>query len=396
MRDIYARKLSERSLGFDGIGGVDGEQLRTDGAGTAASHAASNASSTTSQPQRRTSMSNSMTFSRGNSISSSISSLFSNKENGCENDRLSGSGEECDGGGSSSSASSLLTLPIRLNMTLTNALSSIFQCKSDEKDLASSVEISTQCKTRTSLIDQTYSEASGPERASCNEKYMKHSTNDQEKERDQPTSSHTCRNLDTSNHSNRCPLCLDSLSSADLAHPPQCSTSKCTFNFCLQCAESYIASSKDPYQKASDGSQQLKVFLRCPSCRSDLSTTLRDTVLLRHSDIVANDSDEIKLTPSDLSLKHAMSSDSFIQTALVIAKERENKFFSDGIVDQTVLSYSTGAKTCHVPREDSSAGQKRRHSFFYGLIEEAKQAREKKREMEIHRRRPHNRRHSVV
>lgn len=144
---------------------------------------------------------------------------------------------------------------------------------------------------------------------------------------------------------------------------------------CLDCAESYIASSKDPYQKASDGSQQLKVFLRCPSCRSDLSTTLRDTVLLRHSEIVATSSDEIKLTPSDLSLKDAMSSDSYIQTAVAIAKKREETFFRDGTMDQGLGAEIDSNMPCH----GIGTNQKRRHSFFYGLIEEAKEARERKR-----------------
>ena len=352
MRDIYSRKLSEKSLAI--------------GVGNGGS-------------KRRTSMSNSMTFVRRNSKSDSISSLFSNNENdGWSDATRRRSGEDCE----RSAATSSLPLPIRLNRTLTNrltnALNSMFQCKAEEKDLSpsnQSIKISTKAKISASLIDRTCSEAS-----------------------DQPAQLTAPRNatLDTSNHANRCPLCLDNMSSADLAHPPQCRTSECAFNFCLECAERYISSSKDPYQKASDGSQQLKIFLRCPSCRSDLSTTLRDTVLLRHAEIVANSSDEIKLTPSDLSLQHAMSSDSFIQTAVDVAKKREETFFSGGVVQD--YSPCSAPKTSHLPCQDNGTSQTRtrRHSFFYGLIEEAKQAREQKKAIEANRRHIHDRRHSVV
>ena len=385
MRDIYPRKLSEKSLVGDGIGGSDGDHLRTDGA-----------ASCNETSQRRTSISNSMTFVRGNSISSSISSLFGNNENDGEATGRLRSGEDCVG----SRATSSLPLPIRFNRILTNALNSMFQCKTEEKDVSSpSIHgVKTSTKTKgTSLIDRTYSEASGQEDAGNNKTYP---TNGKKEEGfDRPIQLVIPGNakLDASNHANRCPLCLGTMSSADLAHPPQCTTSECNFNFCLGCAESYISSSKDPYQKASDGSQQLKIFLRCPSCRSDLSTTLRDTVLLRHSDIAADGNDEIKLTSSDLSLQHAMSSDSFIQTAVAIAKEREDAFFRDGDVDQEYSPFSAlHVKTSHLPCQDNGTSQKRRHSFFYGLIEEAKQAREKKKAIEVNCRHTRDRRHSVI
>ena len=378
MRDIYPRKLSEKSLSVDGIGGFDGEQLRTDATATC------NATS-----QRRTSMSNSMTFVGGNSMSSSISSLFSNNETDSEAPGRRRTGEDYAGSTSS------LPLPIRLNRTLTNVLNSMFQCKSEEAGLSPSthsVKISTKPKMSTSLMDRTYSEESGQEDAGNNINYPINVKREEGFDRPIQLMIPGNARLDTSNHANRCPLCLDNMSSADLAHPPQCSTSACTFNFCLDCAESYIASSKDPYQKASDGSQQLKVFLRCPSCRSDLSTTLRDTVLLRHSEIVATSSDEIKLTPSDLSLKDAMSSDSYIQTAVAIAKKREETFFRDGTMDQGLGAEIDSNMPCH----GIGTNQKRRHSFFYGLIEEAKEAREKKKALETQRHRAHNRCHSVV
>ena len=48
--------------------------------------------------------------------------------------------------------------------------------------------------------------------------------------------------------------------------------------------QSLITSSQDDYEMASDGSRQVKIFLHCPQCRSDLRTSIRDTLLLRRAD----------------------------------------------------------------------------------------------------------------
>jgi hypothetical protein len=73
----------------------------------------------------------------------------------------------------------------------------------------------------------------------------------------------------------------------DLDHPLQC-TIHCGFNMCKNCIESFITSSKDDYQEASDGNYHVKVFLHCPNCRSNLSYTIRDTLLLRKADEVVS------------------------------------------------------------------------------------------------------------
>jgi hypothetical protein len=298
------------------------------------------------------------------------------------------------------SMSNSMVFPIATDIKriLATSFCSLFEGKTDEKDLAARNHTRRegfikQHSARTnasnlSLADRTFSEVSGQ------------ANSELDSDRTATSDSSVDRHLDLSNHGGRCPLCFNNLSPADLAHPPQCDTSKCSFNFCLSCAESYISSSKDPYQTASDGSKQLKIFLRCPSCRSDLSTTLRDTVLLRHADLVASArgacrDDEIKLTSSDLSLQHAMS-DPFIQTAVSVAQEKEAAFLRDGVVDQdNVPPLSPAAGPSGANCSDDDTGQNRRHSFLYSLIMEAKQAREKKQEMDIHHRCTHNRRPSA-
>ena len=82
-----------------------------------------------------------------------------------------------------------------------------------------------------------------------------------------------------------CPICLDPMQPEDSDHVLQCRR-RCGYNFCHECIESLIVSSKDDYAEASDGNRHVKVFLRCPNCRSDLSPTIRDTLLLRKADIV--------------------------------------------------------------------------------------------------------------
>ena len=82
-----------------------------------------------------------------------------------------------------------------------------------------------------------------------------------------------------------CPICLEEMQEEDLTHPLQCQH-HCGYNFCQGCIESLIVSSKDDYMEASDGNRHVKVFLHCPNCRSNLSATIRDTLLLRKADTV--------------------------------------------------------------------------------------------------------------
>lgn len=144
-----------------------------------------------------------------------------------------------------------------------------------------------------------------------------------------------------------CPICLELMTTVDLAHPLQCNTHRCDYNFCRSCIESLISSSKDDYMEASDGNLHVKVFLHCPNCRSDLSETIRDTLLLRRADAVllgvdvdggvacgaspvaaaaaAKDEDE-KPNAADLHMKDALE-DAQVKYAVEEARTREADFF---------------------------------------------------------------------
>jgi len=99
-----------------------------------------------------------------------------------------------------------------------------------------------------------------------------------------------------------CPICLNEMEQNDFNHPLQC-TRQCGYNFCRTCIESLIRSSKDDYSEASDGNCHVKVFLTCPNCRSDLSETIRDTLLIRKADAVIHATPGTELTESQLLLK---------------------------------------------------------------------------------------------
>ena len=137
-----------------------------------------------------------------------------------------------------------------------------------------------------------------------------------------------------------CPICLDSMAEHDDAHPPQC-TNACGYNFCLSCVESLISSSRDDYAEASDGNMHVKVFLMCPNCRSDLSGTIRDTVLLRKADHIRACTSSAAggrggggsgcrgdegLTPSELRMRDVMD-DPTVRDAITDARKREAEFF---------------------------------------------------------------------
>lgn len=124
-----------------------------------------------------------------------------------------------------------------------------------------------------------------------------------------------------------CLICLDAMTQADHRHALQC---HCGFNMCRSCIESLITSSKDDYMEASDGNYHVKVFLNCPNCRSNLSESIRDTVLLRRADAVwdlVENEDVDNLTASQLRMKRALQDDPEVQLAVEEAERREDAFF---------------------------------------------------------------------
>jgi hypothetical protein len=65
-----------------------------------------------------------------------------------------------------------------------------------------------------------------------------------------------------------CPICCNDLDSSDRMYKLECPTSSCQFGFCSDCLRGMVAASLDDYDVASDGSNQVKVKLVCPQCRS--------------------------------------------------------------------------------------------------------------------------------
>ena len=80
-----------------------------------------------------------------------------------------------------------------------------------------------------------------------------------------------------------CPICLHHMSTtADILHPIQCPNKKsCRYNFCLDCMEALVKSSKEDYQIASDGSRRVKIKLSCPNCRADIAGIIEHAIQIR-------------------------------------------------------------------------------------------------------------------
>mmetsp|Transcript_13350 Transcript_13350/g.32646 ORF Transcript_13350/g.32646 Transcript_13350/m.32646 type:complete len:769 (+) Transcript_13350:90-2396(+) len=130
---------------------------------------------------------------------------------------------------------------------------------------------------RTSILDSVNSSINNISSSSS-------SASDNVKSTDRTTTTSSIHRLSSSSiYLDDCPICLDVMTKVDQDHPLQCEI-HCGFNMCRSCIESLIESSKDGYQEASDGSHQLKIWLHCPNCRSDLTGSIRDTLLLRKAD----------------------------------------------------------------------------------------------------------------
>ena len=125
-----------------------------------------------------------------------------------------------------------------------------------------------------------------------------------------------------------CIICLDEMNSVDLGHVLQCER-HCGFNMCKNCIESLITSSKDDFQLASDGNMHVKVYLHCPNCRSDLSHSIRHTLLLRKvEELEYLDIPESEWTTSQVRLKHVLKTTE-VQKAIKHAKIMEAEYFGN-------------------------------------------------------------------
>jgi len=136
-----------------------------------------------------------------------------------------------------------------------------------------------------------------------------------------------------------CPICLEEMQDCDYAHLLQCNgNSNCRFNMCSACIESLISSSKDGFEEASDGNYHVKVYLHCPNCRSNLSHSIRDTLLLRKVlGIVNSKIPDSDWTESQIRLKKALDTD-IVQNAIKNARKMEAEYFgTDDDLDEGKL-----------------------------------------------------------
>ena len=108
-----------------------------------------------------------------------------------------------------------------------------------------------------------------------------------------------------------CPICLHSMSTADLMYPLQCPTN-CKYNFCIQCMESLLKSSKDPYQIASDGSLRVKVQLNCPNCRASIKHIIEDVIFRRQEYSKGDGSVHTPLIRPSKAMEEEMNSREFL------------------------------------------------------------------------------------
>lgn len=135
-----------------------------------------------------------------------------------------------------------------------------------------------------------------------------------------------------------CPICLELMQECDFAHLLHC---KCGFNMCMTCIGSLISSSKDDFQEASDGNLHVKIYLNCPNCRSDLSNSIRDTLLLRKVNALVNNKlPEPEWTDSQIRLKKVLHTKS-VQKAISEAKKLERECFGNG-ENESLAHYDEG------------------------------------------------------
>lgn len=90
--------------------------------------------------------------------------------------------------------------------------------------------------------------------------------------------------------------------------------------------------------EASDGSRQVKVWLHCPSCRSDLSHSIRDTLLLRKVDemlhLMRETNDESVLSEAQSQLKDAFERSKEVQAAVEESRRREANYLGQELLEE--------------------------------------------------------------
>eukprot|EP00986_Skeletonema_menzelii_P013517 scaffold7962_cov139-Skeletonema_menzelii.AAC.4 len=133
-----------------------------------------------------------------------------------------------------------------------------------------------------------------------------------------------------------CPICLNDMCISDTLHPIQCPTN-CNFNFCIECLCHLLASSKDDYEMASDGNRHVKVHLKCPNCRADISKTIEDTIRLRQTALAKELSSvpDSELSAKELQLKHWKQEDEILD--LTGGKKEKKKGPEPMLIDKSLF-----------------------------------------------------------
>lgn len=119
-----------------------------------------------------------------------------------------------------------------------------------------------------------------------------------------------------------CPICLNSMSDADLLYPMKCTGRNCSYDFCLKCMSSLVKASKDQYEMASDGNRHVKVHLKCPNCRTSIKGIIED-VIHHRQELLAQLEEEDGETSCD--------SRSSIRASTSIQEEMESEEFLDNV-----------------------------------------------------------------
>ena len=181
-----------------------------------------------------------------------------------------------------------------------------------------------------------------------------------------------------------CPICLDPMTPMDHEHPLQCpSRPHCHYNFCVSCINSLLSSSKDDFEMASDGNSHVKVYLHCPNCRADLSSSIRDVLLLRKVDTVEgllqqqqqqhqrHETTTSLLNASQERTRLAME-ELHVQEAVQRARAKEKEFWkahrsndADASAPTTLLRRTSSASTTAMGRHRSSSSWKMKGNHIY-------------------------------
>ncbi|CAJ1930727.1 unnamed protein product [Cylindrotheca closterium] len=184
-----------------------------------------------------------------------------------------------------------------------------------------------------------------------------------------------------------CPICLEEFKEADVLFKLPCYT--CGYNFCVNCLDDFVKSSKDDFQEASDGSRQVKVQLNCPQCRSKYPMDILEIGVLRNAHILAaslvHNSTGQRLEDSDLSATQLAKKRDFqrygqnksIQGAFGLYK----KVMHDGNLDLPemlkverlpafdVYGQSNDGETGEASQDNNRAAETIDESLFQGLGE---------------------------